>query len=227
MTFGLYSQGMSNAIDLQKFKKLIQNAVPARVLSMDLEYPNGKTFVGDAEPSEKFLASCERGILVPLIVDEEMHLIDGVKRAIGAFTAQLSSAPCLIIEKLTEMERLAFRVLINPDRRPTEWAKEALKGKANFDHIPNYRYRTEILKKAQSAIRRRGEATRALSKEKTRLNSTFLKAQVRIAELTAEAIHQLDSLIALYEEPPEQLKNQRDHLAKAVKGIVEFRQPAK
>lgn len=192
---------------------------------MDLEYPKGPTFQGDKEPDEKFLISCERGILVPIIIDRDMHLIDGVRRAIGAFTAQLSSAPCLIVDSLSEIERLAFRVLINPDRTPNDTTLSMLRGKVNFGHIPNYRYRTEILQKAQAAISRRAYKTRNLSKERLRLNSTFLKQQIRIAELAAEATHELDALIGIYEEPPRYLQIQRKRLASAVKGLVEFRQP--
>jgi ParB-like chromosome segregation protein Spo0J len=218
---------MANAIDLMRFVELIDRATPSRMKTMELEFPQGATFVGEKEPPKKFMESCERGILVPIIVDADLHVIDGVRRAIAAFTVQLPDAPCLIVEKLTEMERLAYRVLINPDRTATPAVMELLKGKVNFKHLPNMRYRDEILQKASDAIRARHSMNSKLAKDALRLNATFLKSQVRIADLMVEAIAQLDALLAGYtEDLPEQLVAVRHKLATATKDVVRFRQEA-
>ena len=179
----------------------------------------------DKDPSPKFLESCERGILVPILIDQDFHLIDGVKRAVGAFTAQLPHAPCLVLPPLGDAERLALRVLLNPDRTPTDKTRDLLAGKANFGHMPNLRYRTDILKKATEAVARRHAGNSKLAKSSLRLNSSFLKRQCKVAELTAEAIHELDTLLAWYPEKPKQLSDVRHWLASATKMLVRFRQP--
>lgn len=216
---------MANAIDLKKFFHLLDEATASRISALHVEYPSGPTFNHEQGPSEKFLASCQRGILVPVIIDQDGFLIDGVKRCVGAFAAGIGSVPCLVVEPLTPDERLAFRVLANPDREISAKTAAQLKSKVNFGRLPNMKYRTDILKAANEAVETRREISEILFKKKaTRFDSTFAKRQVRIAESAIESVHQLDVLLSFYEEPPSSLVKCRKNLVRSIKTIVEFRQ---
>lgn len=85
----------------------------------DLLLPHGATFCTKPGLDGRFTAACQDGILVPIIVDQEHYLIDGMRRCQAAWTLDERHVPAKVIPQiLTESERLLLRVLLNPDRTP-------------------------------------------------------------------------------------------------------------
>lgn len=141
----------------KEFVHLLSSAIVRRLRPTDLFLPEGVTFLPErSSRDERFLASCQPGIVMPVVVDQNLQVIDGVRRCIASLALQQGAVPCLVVgQALTEDERLFWRCRLNPDRIPT------LRVSKRLSNAPFLPLGTEAnstfsrLKRASQAIKRR------------------------------------------------------------------------
>ena len=147
----------SKMLNHREFVHLLSSALTRHLRPTDLFLPEGVTFCTErSNRDERFLAACQPGIVMPVIVDQNLQVIDGVRRCIASLALAQGTVPCAVLaQALTEDERLFWRCRLNPDRIPTVGVKKRL---SNAPFLP---LGTEAnstfsrLKRASHAIKRR------------------------------------------------------------------------
>lgn len=159
-----------------------------------------------------------------MLIDQDLQLIDGMRRCQAAWTLQQHEIPARKLpRKLTEEELLRLRVFLNPDRQPTKTTLRKLGGNPIGTLPVDPKSLLAKMARAESA-----RETRVVERQRV---LQFLgggrhgTSQREIAGQLVAAYEGLQKLLLHYpQQAPRAILESLGHVAQAAQRVINFRQ---
>lgn len=200
-------------------------ALPESVVSVPVSrllLPRGRTFSTKPRDEKRFTASCQDGILIPVLLNGNYCVIDGLRRCHAASVLRHPEIPAWVLPQiLSDHEQLRLRILLNPDRPPSPATL-----KRTTDAVrplpTDWNCARTLIARAARILKTRTIGAESVL-ELTGGGRTA-KSQAGMIQQVADVIRDLDTLLRHYAEPPPELTNVRKSLVLAAKKLLNFRQ---